>query len=46
MISVAAMSDFTCGANEADHHIRGVNFGRDLPSPVADLRSRCRRPIA
>ncbi len=38
--SVAAMSDFTCGANEADHHIRGVNFGRDLPEPtVADLRN-------
>jgi prolyl-tRNA synthetase len=34
------MSDFVCGANEADHHIQGVNFGRDLPEPgqVADLR--------
>ena len=38
--SVAALSDFTCGANEAGHHIRGVNFGRDLPEPtVADLRN-------
>ncbi len=39
--TVAAMSDFVCGANEADHHIRGVNFGRDLPEPsqVADLRN-------
>jgi prolyl-tRNA synthetase len=38
--TVAAMSDFVCGANEADHHIRGVNFDRDLPEPgqVADLR--------
>jgi prolyl-tRNA synthetase len=38
--TVAAMSDFVCGANEADHHIQGVNFGRDLPEPgqVADLR--------
>ncbi|MDD5296268.1 MAG: proline--tRNA ligase [Rhodocyclaceae bacterium] len=39
--TVAAMSDFVCGANEADHHLRGVNFGRDLPEPaqVADLRN-------
>ena len=38
--SVAALNDFTCGANEAGHHIRGVNFGRDLPEPaVADLRN-------
>ena len=38
--SVAALHDFTCGANEAGHHIRGVNFGRDLPEPtVADLRN-------
>ena len=38
--SVAALSDFTCGANEANYHIRGVNFGRDLPEPtVADLRN-------
>ena len=39
--SVAAMSDFVCGANEAGFHIRGVNFGRDLaePTQVADLRN-------
>jgi prolyl-tRNA synthetase len=39
--SVAAMSDFICGANEADFHYTGVNFGRDLPEPsqVADLRN-------
>ncbi|MDR2614112.1 MAG: proline--tRNA ligase [Candidatus Accumulibacter sp.] len=38
--SVAAMSDFVCGANEAGYHLTGVNFGRDLPEPdeVADLR--------
>lgn len=38
--SVAAMSDFVCGANEEDFHLSGVNFGRDLPEPalVADLR--------
>jgi len=37
--SVAVMSDFICGANEAGHHLCGVNFGRDLPEPeVADLR--------
>ena len=39
--TVAAMSDFVCGANEADFHITGVNWGRDLPEPdtVADLRN-------
>ncbi len=39
--SVAVMSDFICGANEADFHLTGVNFGRDLPEPVtvADLRN-------
>ena len=39
--SVAAMSDFVCGANEADFHLRGVNFGRDCrePDTVADLRN-------
>jgi prolyl-tRNA synthetase len=38
---VAAMSDFVCGANEADYHLRGVNFGRDCREPdrVADLRN-------
>ena len=29
--SVAVMSDFVCGANEAGYHFTGVNFGRDLP---------------
>jgi len=39
--SAAALSDFVCGANEEDHHLVGVNFGRDLPEPVivADLRN-------
>jgi len=39
--SVAAMSDFVCGANEAGFHLTGVNFGRDLPEPaiVADIRN-------
>jgi prolyl-tRNA synthetase len=38
--TVAAMSDFICGANEADFHLTGVNWGRDLPEPdlVADIR--------
>src|SRR4029077_1985753 len=38
--TVAAMSDFVCGANEADYHLRGVNFGRDCREPdrVADIR--------
>jgi prolyl-tRNA synthetase len=39
--TVAAMSDFICGANEAGFHLTGVNFGRDLPEPltVADFRN-------
>ena len=38
--SVAAMSDFICGANEVDFHFTGVNWGRDLPEPVVfDLRN-------
>ncbi len=39
--TVAAMSDFVCGANEADFHLRGVNFGRDCREPnlVADIRN-------
>ncbi|MEG0922667.1 MAG: proline--tRNA ligase [Comamonas sp.] len=38
---VSVMADWVCGANEADFHITGVNFGRDLPEPelVADLRN-------
>jgi len=38
--TVATMSDFVCGANEAGFHLTGVNFGRDLPEPeVADIRN-------
>ncbi len=39
--SVAAMSDFVCGANKPKLHLAGVNFGRDLPEPdvVADIRN-------
>ncbi len=35
------MSDWICGANEADFHITGVNWGRDLPEPdlIADIRN-------
>ena len=38
---VAVMADWICGANQPDMHIRGVNWGRDLPEPalVADLRN-------
>ena len=38
---VAVMADWICGANQEDHHIRGVNWGRDLPEPelIADLRN-------
>ncbi|OYU93852.1 MAG: proline--tRNA ligase, partial [Burkholderiales bacterium PBB5] len=39
--TVAAMADFVCGANEADFHFTGANWGRDLPEPdlVADIRN-------
>ena len=39
--AVAAMADFTCGANEAGYHLASVNWGRDLPEPtlVADIRN-------
>ncbi len=39
--TVAAMSDFVCGANAEGFHLAGVNFGRDLPEPaqVADIRN-------
>jgi prolyl-tRNA synthetase len=38
---VAVMADWICGANMEDFHIRGVNWGRDLPEPdlVADIRN-------
>ena len=38
---VAAMADWVCGANEADYHLTGVNWGRDLPEPnrVLDIRN-------
>jgi prolyl-tRNA synthetase len=38
--TVANMSDFVCGANDAGHHLTGVNWGRDLPEPVVvDIRN-------
>ena len=48
---VAVMADWICGANQPDHHITGVNWGRDLPEPmmVADLRNvvaAMHRPMA
>jgi len=38
---VAVMADWICGANEADYHLTGVNWGRDLPEPdlIADIRN-------
>jgi prolyl-tRNA synthetase len=27
------IGDFVCGANERDAHLKGVNWGRDLPEP-------------
>ncbi len=39
--AVAVMADFVCGANEADFHLSGVNFGRDCrqPDAVVDIRN-------
>ncbi|MFM7627107.1 MAG: proline--tRNA ligase, partial [Gammaproteobacteria bacterium] len=35
-----ALADFVCGANRLDMHLTGVNWGRDLPEPIAaDLRN-------
>ncbi|MDB5885620.1 MAG: prolyl-tRNA synthetase [Polaromonas sp.] len=37
----AALADWVCGANEADFHMTGVNWARDLPEPdlIADIRN-------
>jgi prolyl-tRNA synthetase len=38
--AVAAMADFSCGANEVEQHFTGVNFDRDLPEPeTVDIRN-------
>ena len=38
--ATAAMADFVCGANDADVHHTGVNFGRDIEEPATvDLRN-------
>jgi prolyl-tRNA synthetase len=39
--TVANMHDFIVGANEADFHLTGANWVRDLPEPdlVADIRN-------
>ena len=38
---VAVLANWVCGANEADFHMTGVNWGRDLPEPelIADIRN-------
>ncbi len=39
-LSAVNVADFTCGANRSGAHLRGVNWGRDLPEPLtADLRN-------
>ncbi len=38
--ATATMSDFVVGANEADAHIKGVNFARDIDEPeTVDIRN-------
>jgi prolyl-tRNA synthetase len=38
---VAVMADWVCGANAADFHMTGANWGCDLPEPdmIADIRN-------
>ncbi len=37
--AAAEVADFVCGANEDNHHLKGVNWGRDASEPeTADLR--------
>ena len=38
---MAVLADWICGSIEADFHMIGVNWGRDLPEPtlVADIRN-------
>jgi prolyl-tRNA synthetase len=44
--TVAVMSDFVCGANEAGYHLTGVNWGRDLPEPQPQLVGDIRKVVA
>ena len=38
--ATAAMSDFVCGANEADMHFKGTNFDRDIEvGETVDIRN-------
>ena len=38
--AVGVMADFVVGANDDDHHLTGVNIGRDFAEPVfADIRN-------
>ncbi len=38
--AAAHLADFACGANVPDHHLTGVNWGRDLPEPDSvDIRN-------
>jgi prolyl-tRNA synthetase len=38
--AAANAANFVCGANERDAHLTGVNWGRDLPEPLAvDVRN-------
>jgi prolyl-tRNA synthetase len=38
--TVVNMSDFVCGANEADFHYTGANWGRDIAEPIVhDIRN-------
>ncbi len=41
-VEAAALADFVCGANEAEQHLTGVNWERDLPleaEQIVDMRN-------
>lgn len=46
--TVASMSNFVCGANDAGFHLTGANWVRDLPEPslVADIRNVVRGDLS
>jgi prolyl-tRNA synthetase len=44
--TVAAMSDFVCGANEAGFHLKGVNWGRDHDELSSEYIQDLRKVVA
>ena len=40
-VAAAKIVNAVTGANETDHHLKNVNFGRDFQGKTADLRTVC-----